>query len=402
MRVSTAQFYTQNGLQMSNKQANVNEQSTYISSGKRVITAKDDAVSFSTLTGYKDDLASLERYQRNITQAENRNSRQEVLFTGSTDILNELRDLLLQANNGVRTREDLDAFANQMKHGLESMLDIANTQDETGTYIFAGHQIDNEPFSIQPDNSVIYNGDNGVRELQIAKNIIIPINQPGDAAFQKVKNATGDFSANYNTNTSGVSIISADVVDRNLYNGAVNNPQDYNFTFTAPNNLTVTDSLSNVVYPSTPYVAGQIISFEGIEVQLNGNPLPGDDFDITPQSNISLFDTIKSAIDWLNASNSPTVQEQHQVDFNTILNQFNNALDHISSNRAESGINLQLIERQKNNHLDAELYLNESRSDIEDLDYAKAVSEFEQSKIALQAAQQTFNQIKDLNLFNYI
>ena len=95
MRVSTAQFYTQNGLQMSNKQANVNEQSTYISSGKRVITAKDDAVSFSTLTGYKDDLASLERYQRNITQAENRNSRQEVLFTGSTDILNELRDIKL-------------------------------------------------------------------------------------------------------------------------------------------------------------------------------------------------------------------------------------------------------------------------------------------------------------------
>lgn len=402
MRVSTAQFYTQNGLQMSNKQANVNEQSTYISSGKRVITAKDDAVSFSTLTGYKDDLASLERYQRNITQAENRNSRQEVLFTGSTDILNELRDFLLQANNGVRTREDLDAFANQMKHGLQAMLDVANTQDETGTYIFAGHQIDNEPFSIQPDNSVIYNGDNGVRELQIAKNIIVPINQSGDAAFQKVKNATGDFSAKYNTNTSGVSIISADVVDRNQYNSAVNNPQDYKFTFTAPNNLTVTDSLSNVVYPSTPYVAGQIISFEGIEVQLNGNPLPGDDFDITPQSNISLFDTIKSAIDWLNTTSSPSNQEQHQVDFNTILNQFNNVLDHISSNRAESGINMQLIERQKNNHLDAELYLNESRSDIEDLDYAKAVSQFEQSKIALQAAQQTFNQIKDLNLFNYI
>ena len=37
-----------------------------------------------------------------------------------------------------------------------------------------------------------------------------------------------------------------------------------------------------------------------------------------------------------------------------------------------------------------------------DLDFAKAVATFEQSKVALQAAQQSFVQVKDLNLFNYI
>ena len=77
-------------------------------------------------------------------------------------------------------------------------------------------------------------------------------------------------------------------------------------------------------------------------------------------------------------------------------------MNYLTSRRAESGINLQVIDRQKSNHLDTELYLSSGRSSIEDLDFAKAISVFEQSQVALQAAQQTFTQVQGLNLFNYI
>ncbi len=403
MRVSTAQFYFQNGLQMSQKQTMVNDQSAYISSGLSVLTAKDDAVSYVALAGYKEELASIERYQSNITQAESRNGLQDTLLGSSTDLLNELRDLMLQANNGVRSNDDLNSISQQLEQGLDEMLDIANTQDETGTYIYAGFQVETQPFSIQPDNTVNYNGDNGVRELQIATNIFVPINQPGDQVFQNIANATGDFSANYNVNESGVSLATATIVDRDQYNSTGNNPQDYTFTFSAPDLLTVTDAASpaNIVH-TAPYVAGQTIAFDGIEVQLNGNPLPNDEFSLTPETEISVFETIKSAIDWLNAGTDTVSSEQGQVDFNAILDQFNNVLDHITYERAEAGINLQQIERQENIHLDTALYLEQGRSQIEDLDYAQAISGFEQSQLALQAAQQTFTQIQSMSLFNYI
>ena len=51
MRVSTAQFYQQSTLQMSSKSSDVNEQVAYLTSGKRVLTAKDDAVQYGTLVG---------------------------------------------------------------------------------------------------------------------------------------------------------------------------------------------------------------------------------------------------------------------------------------------------------------------------------------------------------------
>jgi flagellar hook-associated protein 3 FlgL len=215
--------------------------------------------------------------------------------------------------------------------------------------------------------------------------------------FEKVPNAIGDFSATYNSNSSGIAVERAVVADASSYNSA-ENPADFIFEFSTATDLTITDSGGNVTNIAG-YAPGQTIAFNGIEVKLSGKPLPGDSFSLTPEQNVGVFDTIKSAIDWINTKASG---KQVQVDFNQILNQLGDAINHLTSSRAESGINLQVIDRQKSNHLDTEVYLESGRSSIEDLDFAKAISSFEQSKIALQAAQQTFTQVQSLSLFNYM
>lgn len=402
MRVSTAQFYLQSALQMSNKTSDVNEQMAYLSSGKRVLTAKDDAVAFGTLVGYKDDLANIEKYNRNINQAENHNSLQEVLFSDAQLILDNVKQDMLLANNGRMSSEDLQAIATQVNNSLSQLLDIANSQDENDEYIFSGYQTEQKPFSQQIDNSITYNGDSGVRELQIAKNINIPISQSGEAAFNQIPNALGDFSVDYTTNTSGIAVEKANVTNRSDYNaGAI--PHDYTFTFNpSAADLVVTDSSGATVFTTSTYTTGQSISFDGIDVNLSGNPLPGDSFTLSEENSVSVFSTLNAAIEWMEKGVVNTNQEQHAVDFNTILNQLNSALTHISSRQVDSGIRLQVLESQRSRHLDSQLYLESGKSRIEDLDFAKAISEFEQSQIALQASQQAFTKIQNLTLFNYI
>ncbi|WP_206484832.1 flagellar hook-associated protein FlgL [Thalassotalea sp. G2M2-11] len=403
MRVSTAQFYFQNSQRLSDKQSGVNDQMKYISSGKRVLTAKDDAVSYGTLTGYKNELTNLEKYQRNIVQAKNRNNLQDTSFANAESLMQELKQLFIQANNGSLSDEDLKSLAQLAGNSQSQMLDIANTKDETGGYIFAGYQIEKRPFNLQPDNSVVYVGDSGKREVQVAKNVMVETNQPGDEAFEKVENAIGDFTPNYVNNNSGVTVQRAVIADPSSYD-PITSPGDYKFVFTSPTDLTVVDNngAGATVFSTTSYVPGQTIAFNGIEVQLSGNPLPGDEFDITPTEEISLFDTIKAAIDWMNVGDNPADPVQHGVDYGEILTQLNEGLNHITSRRTDAGIRLKLIETQENNHADAELIMSANRSNIEDLDFAKAIATFEQSQVALQAAQQTFVQIKGLSLFNYI
>lgn len=406
MRVSTSQFYLQSALLMNQKSADVNEQMEHLSSGKRVLTAKDDAVSYGTLAGYKDDLASIEKYKRNITMAENHNSMQEVIFADAETLLDKFKQDMLLANNGRMSNEDLQAIAEQMRHGLDQLIDLGNSQDEKGDYIFSGFQTQQKPFSQQVDGSVDYSGDKGVNELQIAKNIQIPTNQTGDAAFLNIDNAIGDFTAIYPTvpvNTSGVAVESANLVDRNTYNVSTG-PHTFSFD-PITNDLTVTDStlpIPAVVFPPAPYIAGQTISFDGIDVTLSGNPLPGDSFVINEKQNISIFETLNNAISWAEQGVVSTNQEQHQVDYNTVLDQLSSAMNHIYSRRADAGVRLQALENQQSKHLDVELNINKGKSSIEDLDFAKAISEFEQSKIALQASQQTFSKVQGLSLFNYI
>ncbi len=403
MRVSTAQFYLQSSSQMSSKSADVNEQMAYLSSGKRVLTAKDDAVSFGTLAGYKNDLANIEKYKRNIDRAESHNNLQEVVFADAEMILDNIKQDMLLANNGRMSSEDLQTLADQVRNSFDQLLDIANTQNENGDYIFSGYQTELQPFSQKTDGSVSYSGDTGVNEIQVAKNIKIATNQTGDAAFLNVANAIGDFTANYTaTNASGVAVESANVSDRGLYNTSAM-PHDYTFSFDAiTNDLTVTDSGGGVVFPAAPYTAGQTISFDGVDVTLSGNPLPGDSFVISEQEEISIFETINNAIAWMEQGTVSVNQEQHQVDYNTILTQVNSTMSHITSRRVDSGIRLQVLDNQKNRHLDNELATSSSKGKIEDLDFAKAISEFEQAKLALQASQQAFSKVQGLTLFNYI
>jgi len=402
MRVSTAQFYLQSALQMSNKTADVNEQMSHLSSGKKVITAKDDAVQYSTLVGYKESLSNIEKYQRNVTQAESHNNLQEVVFADAELLLDQIKQDLLLANNGRMSDEDLQSLAKETRTNFNQLLDIANSQNSNGDYIFSGYQTDKKPFSQQVDGSVLYNGDTGVNELQIAKNINIVTNQAGDAAFLNVANTIGDFKASYATNTSGVAVDSANITDRGTYNTSTL-PHEYQFTFDAiTNDLTVTDSGGSIVFPPAPYTAGETVSFDGIDVTLSGKPLPGDSFTITPEENISVFSTINDAIAWMEKGSVSTNQEQHQVDYSAILNQLGESMIHITSRRVDSGLRLQVLEGQKSRHLDSELNLTTGKANIEDLDFSKAISEFEQSQLALQASQQAFTKVQGLTLFNYI
>ena len=402
MRVSTAQFYFQNAQKLSSLQTKVNEHAEHIVANKRILTAKDDAVSFGTLTGFKNELANIDKYKRNIIQAESRNNLQEVNFTRTEEIMQQLKQTFIKANNGTLNDEDLAALGDIVKSGQGELLDVANTKDETGGYIFSGYKVGVTPFVIQPDNSVSYRGDSGVRELQIAKNIMVDTNQAGDAVFEKISNVLGDFSPTYNPSNSGISVNRAVINNPSAYDD-VTNPPPYNFNFNpSQTDLTVTDSLGNIVFGTGTYVPGQTIAFNGIEVQLNGNPSPGDDIDLKPQENISLFDTLKGMSDWLAVGASPVNPAQHSVDYNELLGQLDQALNHMSTRRVDAGVRQKLIDNQESSHLDSELHLAKGQSNIEDLDFAKATADFERSKFSLQAAQQTFVQVKSLSLFNYL
>ncbi len=84
------------------------------------------------------------------------------------------------------------------------------------------------------------------------------------------------------------------------------------------------------------------------------------------------------------------------------LDDVSKSLDKVVSVRSSVGIRLNALDKQDEMHTDSVLEMQTVLSATEDLDYAEAISRFSQQTVSLQAAQQTFTQLKKLSLFNYL
>lgn len=70
--------------------------------------------------------------------------------------------------------------------------------------------------------------------------------------------------------------------------------------------------------------------------------------------------------------------------------------------RTAVGSRLAAIENQTDSNGAFALTLQAALADIEDLDYAEALSRLSQEMTVLEAAQQTFIRTQNLSLFNYL
>jgi flagellar hook-associated protein 3 FlgL len=84
------------------------------------------------------------------------------------------------------------------------------------------------------------------------------------------------------------------------------------------------------------------------------------------------------------------------------LDDISSALDKMLTVEAANGVRLNALDNQEGVNADFVLNTKTVLSATEDLDYAEAISKFNQQTVSLQAAQQAFTQVKKLSLFNYL
>ena len=84
------------------------------------------------------------------------------------------------------------------------------------------------------------------------------------------------------------------------------------------------------------------------------------------------------------------------------LTDIDTAFTTLDNTRAKIGARMNAIDEQRGVNDTFDLAVKDVRSTLEDLDYAEAISRFNQQLTALQASQQAFVRIQDLSLFNFL
>lgn len=299
MRISTAQIFRQSVDAMLDRQKELSQTELQVASGKRILNPSDDPSATVRILDLKETQQRLLQFQRNADAATAKLDQEETALQGMENLLQRVRELAVQGNNDPLGAEGRSAVAAEIRQHIDSFLQLANTQDANGEYVFAGFQSQTTPFSHDGVGNFSYHGDSGQRMLKIGDSREVAVGDPG-SIFMDFAGAGG-----------------------------------------GPTNV------GEVLYRlATNLEAG------------NADPEALSDIDTALGSLLNL--------------------------------------------RAKVGARMNAIDEQKDANDAFDLAVTTVRSSLEDLDYAEAISRFNQQLTALQAAQQSFIKIQDMSLFNFL
>lgn len=450
MRVSTSMVFDSGVRTINAQTGQLLHLQQQVATGRRIVKPSDDPVAAARaleLTQASDVVA---QFARNRENAQGSLALQETQIGGVGELITRVRELAVQGGNGTLTREDRRALTSELRARYEELLGYANARDGNGKYLFSGYMGDTRPFAGTVETGAQYFGDDGQRQLQVSPSRIVEISDSGKDIFQRIKNGNGSFVTGVNAANTGSAIIDGGAVtDPAKWNALAS--KNYNITFTVDNTVTpavtyydiidnqallddgvtanpnfgnsmLTGGAAAPLPPGGPptqrvYKAGQPILLAtdpdptkaeavfdmGSNVILNGDPKTGDTFTLQPTTTQDIFQTLGTLITDLEATTSNESQRAllaNKVGF--ALTNLDQAEQNVLRVRAMIGSRMQEIESLQGINEDVQIQYQQAISSLQDLDYAKTISDLTRKQTDLQAAQQSFVQTSRLSLFNYI
>ena len=438
MRVSSGMIFDAGVASINRQTASLLHLQRQVASNRRILAPSDDPVAAARALEVTQASDVAAQFKQNQNYANSALGLEEVQLGSAGDILARVRELAVQAGNASLAASDRKAIATELRARFEEVLGVANATDGTGNHIFAGFMSAATPFggtveSILSGAEIGYVGDDGQRKLQLSPTRFLEVSDSGSEVFKRIRNGNGYFATGYAAGNTGTGIVdSGNITDPAKWNALVARNFSINFSVdnaavppvtyydivdTASGNSKLT-GLAPVLPPTAAtgqrvYQSGQpiILKNQGIEpafdfggsVLITGAPADNDRFSIAPSSSQSVFATLAHLIGALEApAGTPAANAKLGSEIGFALTNLDQSTDNILRVRAQVGSRMNEIESLGKLNEDLDLQYQQTLSDLQDLDYARAISDLTRKQTDLQAAQQSFVKISQLSLFNYL
>lgn len=208
MRISTSQLFGVGTQGIQRNQIDSLKTNMQISTGKRIVTPQDDPVGASQALVYTQAKEVNSNYLENQGVAGDQLKLTETKLNDVTRMLQSTLSSFVQAGNTTLNDANRQAIAKQLEVNLKELVGLSNTQDGTGNYLFSGYQVNKQPFvpgttaPTDPAGSAYggtspavrymeYQGDQGVKTLQVEASRDMPVNLVGSEVFMNIRDRNG-------------------------------------------------------------------------------------------------------------------------------------------------------------------------------------------------------------------
>ncbi len=304
MRISTNTIYQSGISKISALQSEQTKLQQQISTGKRITSPSDDPVASARALELTHAQSMNAKFADTRQTAQIKLNSLESNLTGVTNLLVSTQSTLVSAGNGSYSNLERGYIATELKGSLEALIGLANAQDASGNYLYAGFQASTKPF-VATATGANYNGDSNQQLLQVDSQRQIEVSVSGDNVFKADSNDV------FNTLSDLVTLL----------------------------NTPITDAASQAAFSSG----------------------------------------LASAMDKLQ-----------------------NSVDSVLNVRASIGAKLNEIDAMDISGADRDLQYSKTLSDLQDTDYASALSDLAKQQTIMEAAQKSFVTTSGLSLFQFI
>lgn len=296
MRISSIQAFNNGVSGLGRNYSNLIRTQEQISSGNRILTPADDPVASVRLLQLEQQQAVLKQYSDNLTAAKNSLTQEETTLNSVNTVLQRVREQAVRAGGGSLSSEDRNSIAKELSEREAELLNLMNSRNARGEYLFAGNLGKTEPFVRNPDGTYSYFGDEGQRTLQVASSTNVAINDNGKRLFEAVTNANRVANGNGVNNpalpspplpaTTIPAVPAADqrvfispglVEDNRAFNSDFRGGEPYSLAFVSGTEFRIYDASGADVTSEIPgggkvdplVNGGNVINFRGMRFQLD-------------------------------------------------------------------------------------------------------------------------------------
>ena len=434
MRISTSMIFSGNVNALNDKSAALLKTQQQISAGRRILTPADDPVASSQVLELTQSSALNAQHQAAQGSAKSALGIIDSQLSTTSDLLARIRELGVQAGSATLSNADRNAITIELRARFDELVGIGNSTDGNGQYLFSGYQGTTKPFFGSVENGVSYAGDDGQRALRVSGSRLMPVNVSGSELFTNIRDGNGNFvaAAAVVPPNAGSGIIDAgSVSDQSKWNSSANSGQLAVRFWKDPVTSTLYYDLVDAVggkslFTATPsttggagntfthaYTSGASISFSGLaapyndfgsSVVISGTPSSGDTFSLKRSTSGSLFSMLSGMIKAIEAPvvSGPAGNAQLHNLLGASLTNLSQVEDNVSRVRAGIGSRLNELDDLNASSSGLDIQYKSRISELQDVDFNKAITDLTRMQTELQATQQSFVKIAGLSMFNYL
>ena len=362
-RITSASRYDLLLTDMRRNMANYNKSIEQLSSSTRINHLTDDPIGAVNVLNTNRQLGQIETFETNVGMASAELAALGDLMELASGYLSQAWGKATQANNQTYNENSMRALKVEIDEITKTMVDLANTE-YNDNYIFAGANTKTIPFEIAENGDIIYHGtpnDNPdyIRQTEVADGVFEVINTTGDKVFGYYKAAVEPGNGVY-TDKDGKRVIESTV--------------DGNTVYKYENGSEYTGDVADLTDGAKEEYAGVMGALRVLSNSIQ------DTLDApTDKERAEAYDVMRSTLDM-----------------------FKESLDTISNEQTKFGGVANRLEMTESTLETTNESLTGYLSQIKDIDYATAITDWLQAQYAYQASLQVSSSAMNMSLLNYM